>query len=389
MRTLSPRAQATPASGIREIVDLAVGRPGVIRLEIGEPDFPTPAHIVEGAARGVADGFTRYTQSAGLYSLRALLTEEVERQTGLSITPDQITITVGGVQSVFSTMLALVDSGDEVLLPDPGWPNFEMSTVAVGGRPVHYPLLIEREFLPDLDDLERLVTPRTRVLLINSPSNPTGAVFPRATIEALIAFAQRHDLWVVSDEVYSQFVFEGQYVSALPLDPERVIQLNSFSKTFAMTGWRVGYIVANPEVSRLLHKIQEPQTSSVAGPCQKAAEAALLGPRDCVAEMRESYRERRDAVLEVVKSHGLYRYSPRGAFYLMLDVTPSGLDGHAFALRLLEEGLVAVAPGGAFGEVARNQVRISLATERSQLLEGVDRACRLVNRLAAAAAPAR
>jgi aspartate aminotransferase/aminotransferase len=383
MRALARNAEAMPASGIREIVELAVRRPGAIRLEIGEPDFPTPAHIVAGAERGIAEGFTRYTQSAGLHSLRELLAEQVERQTGVSIGPEQITITVGGVQSVFSSLLALLNPGEEVLLPDPGWPNFEMSVLVQGGRALHYPLLIDNDFIPRLEDLERLVTPRTRVMIVNSPSNPTGAVFPPETIRALIAFAQRHDLWVLADEVYGRIVFEGEHVSALPLDPERVLLLNSFSKTYSMTGWRVGYIVANREVARLLHKIQEPQTSSVAGPCQKAAEAALTGPQDCIAEMRASYKDRRDAVLEVVRAHGLYRYTPHGAFYLMLDISPSGLDGHTFALRLLEETGVAVAPGSAFGTVARDQVRISLATERSQLLEGVERACQLVNRLAA------
>jgi aspartate aminotransferase/aminotransferase len=197
-------------------------------------------------------------------------------------------------------------------------------------------------------------------------------------------FAQRHDLWVLADEVYDELIFEDEHVSPFSLDPARTISLNSFSKTYSMTGWRVGYAATvDPELASVLAKVQEPQISSVAGPAQKAAEAALLGPQDCIAEMRNAYRDRRDAVVSVLRAHDLFSYQPRGAFYLMLDISRSGLDGHAFALRLLDEERVAVAPGTAFGDIARDQIRISLATERGALLEGVDRACRLVERLAA------
>jgi aspartate/methionine/tyrosine aminotransferase len=385
VRSLNPAAVEMPPSGIREIVNLAINRPDVIRLEVGEPNFATPAHIVQGALRGIADGFTRYTQSHGLLSLRTLLAEKIQRRTGVLLTPDQVIVGVGGVQVIFATLLTLIDGdrGDEVLLPDPGWPNYEMAVVALRGRPVRYPLHIEDAFVPRIEDLERLVSPRTRVLILNTPSNPTGAVFPRPAVTALMEFAARHDLWVLADEVYEELIFEDEHVSPFALDPARTVMLNSFSKTYSMTGWRVGYAATiDAEVARALAKVQEPQISSVAGPAQKAAEAALLGPQTCVAEMRAAYRDRRDAVVSVLRAHDLYSYQPRGAFYLMLDVSRSGMDGHAFTLRLLDEERVAVAPGTAFGDVARNQVRISLATEREALLEGVERACRLIARLA-------
>ncbi len=316
MRTLSPAALAMPASGIREIVNLAVHRPDVIRLEVGEPNFPTPAHIIEGAVSGIADGFTRYTQSNGLLSLRTLLAEKVERRSGVSLSPDQIIVGIGGVQVIFTTLLALIDGarGDEVLLPDPGWPNYEMAVLALRGRAIRYPLHIENAFVPRIEDLERLVTPRTRILILNSPSNPTGAVFPREVVASLMQFAARYDLWVLADEVYEEIVFDDAHISPFPVDPARTVSLNSFSKTYSMTGWRVGYAsTGNAELAQVMAKIQEPQISSVPGPAQKAAEAALLGPQDCVAQMRDAYRERRDAVGSDIRIAFAGRRESRGS----------------------------------------------------------------------------
>jgi aspartate/methionine/tyrosine aminotransferase len=225
-----------PASGIREIVNLAVHRPNTIRLEVGEPNFPTPEHIVEGAVAVIADGFTHYTQSNGLLSLRSLLAEKVERRSGVSLSPDQIVVGIGGVQVIFTTLLALIDAsrGDEVLLPDPGWPNYEMAVLALGGRAVRYPLHIDNAFVPLIDDLECLVTQRTRVLIVNSPSNPTGAVFPREVVTDLMEFAVRHDLWVLADEVYEEIVFDegaDAHVSLFPMDPDRTSKGSSSTRS--------------------------------------------------------------------------------------------------------------------------------------------------------------
>ena len=378
MKPLAHTPETMPGSGIREIVNLAVTMPDAIRLEVGEPNFPTPRHIVDGAARAVADGFTKYTQSAGLLSLRTLIAEHVGRANGYPVSPDQVNVTVGGVQGVQDIAIALVEAGDEVLVPDPGWPNYEMAVMVREGVPVRYPLLVEHGFVPRVEDLERRVTRRTKLLVLNSPGNPTGAVFPRPVVQALVEFARRHDLYVLADEVYGQLVFEGEHVSPSVFDRERVIVLNSFSKTYAMTGWRVGYVVANPAIARVVAKIQEPMISCVSGVVQKAAEVALTGPQDCVREMRESYRERRDAVVAVLKAHGHHLYTPHGAFYIMVDVGASGIGSREFALLLLREQGVAVAPGTAFGEAGSRFVRISLATEKAQLIEGVERLCRFV-----------
>lgn len=375
MKPLAQAAVNMPGSGIREIVHLAMTMPDVIRLEVGEPNFPTPAHIVEAAHAAANSGFTKYGPSGGLQTLRELLAERISRVNGYAVTATQVNVSVGGVQGVLAAFSALLDPGDEVLIPDPAWPNYEMAILLRGAVPVHYPLYIAQGFVPHPADIERLITDRTKLIIINSPSNPTGAVFPRETIEALVALAQRHDLYLMSDEVYDELIFEGEHVSPALYDAERTIGIYAFSKNYAMTGWRVGYVVANEELAKVITKIQEPMISCVSSPVQKAAEAALTGPQDCIGEMRNSYRERRDAVVELLKEEGYYVYTPQGAFYIMVDVSESRVDSRQFALDLLETCRVAVAPGTAFGNFGDDFVRISLATEKDLLLEGVGRLC--------------
>jgi aspartate/methionine/tyrosine aminotransferase len=378
MKPLAQTATQMPGSGIREIVHLALTMSDVIRLEVGEPNFPTPAHIVEAAYQAANAGFTKYGPSGGLQTLRELLTGRVRRVNGYEVTAAQINISVGGVQGILAALSALLNPGDEVLIPDPAWPNYEMAILLREAVPVHYPLYIEHGFVPQPEHLESLITPRTKLMIINSPSNPTGAVFPRATIESLVALAQRHDLYLLSDEVYDELVFEGEHVSPALYDAERTIGIYAFSKNYAMTGWRIGYVVANGELSKVITKIQEPMISCVASPVQKAAEAALTGLQDCIGEMRDSYRERRDAVVKLLKEEGYYVYTPAGAFYIMVDVSDAGVDSRQFALNLLEQCRVAVAPGTAFGKLGDHFVRISLATEKGLLLEGVRRLCEFV-----------
>jgi aspartate/methionine/tyrosine aminotransferase len=382
MKPLAQGPKKMSGSGIREIVNIAVGMPDAIRLEVGEPNFPTPAHIVEGARQGVEQGFTKYTQSSGLLSLRELLAEKVSKVNGYRASASNINVGVGGVGIIYAAILATVEPGEEVLIPDPAWPNYEMSVLSRGAVSVRYPLFIEHSFIPRIEDLEPLVTERTKMLVINSPSNPTGSVFPRETIKALVAFAQKHDLYLLADEVYDQLIFEGEHVSPAIYDFDRVLSVYSFSKTYSMTGWRVGYGVANEELSELIMKLQEPLISCVSGVSQKAAEAALTGSQDCITEMRESYRERRDAVVSLLKERGNYVYTPSGAFYILIDVSQSGVDSRSFALSLLKDQRVAVAPGTAFGDVGSHLVRVSLATEKSQLVEGVSRLCDFIHVLA-------
>jgi aspartate aminotransferase len=382
MKPLAKGASRMPGSGIREIVNIAIEMPDVIRLEVGEPDFATPQHIVEAAVRAMEEGFTRYVQANGLPGLRGLLAEKVSRANGYPVTARNISVGIGAVEVIAAAMLGVVEPGEEILIPDPGWPNYEMGVLMQGARPVRYPLVKENEFVPRIEDLEQRVTARTKVLIINTPANPSGTVFPREAVKALVEFAQRYDLYLLADEVYDQLIYDGEHVSPAVYDPERTLSVYSFSKTYAMTGWRVGYIVTNEEIAELITKLQSPLISSVPSMLQKAAEAALAGPQDCVAAMRDSYRERRDAVVDLLKERGYYMYTPQGAFYILVDVGRSGLDSRSFALRLLEERKVAVAPGTAFGEAGRQFVRVSLATEKGQLLEGVSRLCFFLDVLA-------
>jgi aspartate aminotransferase len=376
-------ASSMPVSRIREIMELAWEDPEVIHLEVGEPDFPTPEHVVEAAHEAARSGLTRYAPNAGLPELREALADKVTRRNGYEASPDQVVVTQGGIQALYLVLLALLEPGDEVLLPDPAWPNFRMIAHLLGARVLPYPLVSEGDFLPRLEDLERLVTPRTRAILVNTPSNPLGTVVPRELVEPLLEFARRRDLWYISDEVYDEVVFDDAFVSAGAVaDPgDRLVSIYSFSKVYAMTGWRVGYLVAPPDLAKLLTGMQEPIVSCVNTPAQLAALAAVTGPQDVVREMRESYQERRDELLEILERGNLPSSQPSGAFYVWTDVSAANLPSMDFARSLIEREHVAVAPGSAFGDLGEGYVRLSLASSRQDLLEGTSRLVRFVHLL--------
>jgi aspartate aminotransferase len=376
-------ASSMPVSRIREIMELAWEDPEVIHLEVGEPDFPTPEHVVEAAHEAARSGLTRYAPNAGLPELREALADKVTRRNGYEASPDQVVVTQGGIQALYLVLLALLEPGDEVLLPDPAWPNFRMIAHLLGARVLPYPLVSEGDFLPRLEDLERLVTPRTRAILVNTPSNPLGTVVPRELVEPLLEFARRRDLWYISDEVYDEVVFDDAFVSAGAVaDPgDRLVSIYSFSKVYAMTGWRVGYLVAPSDLAKLLTGMQEPIVSCVNTPAQLAALAAVTGPQDVVQEMRESYRERRDELLEILERGNLSSSQPSGAFYVWTDVSAANVPSMEFARSLIEREHVAVAPGSAFGDLGEGYVRLSLASSRQDLLEGTSRLVRFVHLL--------
>lgn len=362
-------------SGIREVMDLAAGRPDVLHLEVGEPDFATPSHVLEAAARAAADGFTKYTPNRGLASLCETICARLERTNAIRATPDQVVVTAGGVNAIMETLIALVDPGDGVLIPDPGWPNYEMMAAVVHADARRYPLDPARGYEPDLDRLAELAAdPRAKVLIVNSPSNPTGAVWRPETIARVVELAARHDLWVVSDEVYEEIVFEGRHLSPASIDNDgRVVTVFSVSKTYAMTGWRIGYLVAPAPLAALVAKVQEPVISCPTSISQKAAEAAIGGPQECVALMRAAYRERRDLAVDALRREDLLASEPHGAFYVLADVSRATRDTYGLARRLVIEHGVAVAPGETFGPAGAGLVRISLATDRDTLAEGIRR----------------
>ena len=355
-------------------MELANSIDGAIRLETGEPNFATPSHICEAAAQAAFDGFTKYTPNAGVMPLREALAAKVAERNGIDATAEQVVVTSGAVAGIYSSMVSLVDPGAEMLLGDPSWPNYAQMMQLLKITPVHFPLRAEADLVPQAADVEPLITERTQAILLNSPGNPTGAVTDAAALADLMELARRHDLLVFSDEVYDEISFDGPYTPAAPLDVDgRVITFFSFSKTYAMTGWRVGYLVVPPGVSPLIVRAQEPITSCVNAPAQMGALAAVTGPQDCVAEMRDAYRQRRDLVTGFLTGRGIPHVRPRGAFYLMVDVSRSGSTGKDFVLRLLNERQVAVVPGDTFGPGSGRFVRISLATAPDLLMEGVAR----------------
>lgn len=371
-----------PRSGIREVMDLAwkVEKEGpVIHLEVGQPDFPTPEHVVEAACRYLHEGHTKYVPNAGMGPLRAAVARRFEREYGVPTAPEQILVTPGAVMSVASAFLALLEPGEEVLLPDPGWPNYTMAVALTHGQAIYYPLRPERRFMPDLDELERLISPRTKILLLCTPSNPTGQVYDAATMKRLMALARKHDLWVLSDEIYGDIVFGEDHASALPFDEDgRSLIVSGMSKSYAMTGFRVGFTRARADYIELAAKLQEPFVSCGSGFSQLAAVDALEGPQDCVVAMREAYHRRRDVALEVLRAHGMYQYSPGGAFYLLIDISATGMDSREFTFELLRSRRVAVAPGNTFGKVSDRHVRISIASSEESIREGVTRICELI-----------
>ncbi|MFP4149337.1 MAG: pyridoxal phosphate-dependent aminotransferase [Nitriliruptoraceae bacterium] len=371
---MAPTAAAVQHSGIREIVNLVLGDPtlDVVRLEIGEPGFATPAHIV--AAGAQAAGSARYAPSAGHGHLREALAGRLARVHGLAVDAQDVIVTQGAVQACFATLAALVGPGDEVLLPDPAWPNYEMQTTLLGATPVRYPLRARQSFIPDPDEVAGLVTDRTRVLVLNSPGNPTGAVLPAETVQALVELAIDRDLVLLADEVYDELIFEGGAANVLAYDRDHVVGVYSFSKTYAMTGWRVGYAVAPRWLSPTLAKLQEPMLSCIPDPMAAGAMAALEGPQDIVPEMRDAYRSRRDLVVGLLADAGLEVATPRGAFYVMLPLAP-GTDSRRAAIDLVRAG-VSTAPGTAFGAVAADHLRLSLASVEADLREGLARLLR-------------
>ena len=364
-------AMRLPHSGIREIVDLALGATTpIIRLEIGEPDFSTPAHVTE-AAFDAARVRVSYVQTAGVPALREAVGARLHNAYGVAAPLERVLITHGAVQAIDAILSAVVGAGDEVLVPDPAWPNYEMQATLIGATAVHYSLRPEDAFQPDLDEIRRLITPRTRVIVLNSPNNPTGTVMAPELVAGIVALAVENDLLVVSDEVYDEIVFDGSHVNAAALAPDHVASVFSFSKTYAMTGWRVGYALVPDWLADTVTRILELESSCVSSVTQAAALAAVTGPQEVVAHMRDAYRSRRDVAVGILTGAGVDLVRPEGAFYLMLPL-PAGTDSRLAALDLVSAG-VSFAPGSAFGRTTPHHLRVSLATSEEGIREGLSR----------------
>ena len=364
----------------------ATGR-SVIHLEIGEPDFDTPANIREAAKRALDDGFTHYPPFLGLPALREAIAADASARKGISVGADRVVVTPGAKPIMYYAMLALVEPGDEVIVPDPGFPIYESMTRFSGGVPVALPIRQANDFRADLDELESLVTPRTRMLVLNSPANPTGGLFTREDIERIADLALRHDLVVMADEIYGRIVYEGEHVSiaSLPGLLDRTIILDGFSKTYAMTGWRLGYAILPEPLIAPYGRLIINSVSGTSAFSQVAAVEALTGPQDEVEAMVAEFKGRRDLVVDGLNEiPGITCIQPHAAFYVFPDISGTGLDGAELARRLLNEVGVCVLAGTAFGGVGRDHVRISYANSRPNLTEALARIRSVVAPLVAA-----
>ncbi len=386
MKALATSVTGIDRSPIRFILDRAAAYPDAVHLEIGQPDFGPPAHVLEAAVRATLNEYTGYTANSGLLALREAIVTKLARENNMHVTPDNIMVTVGAMQAVYSTMKVFLNPGDEILLPDPGYGNFTMAARLGYAVPRFYPTVPSRGFEPDLTALEALITDKTRVLFISSPSNPTGAVYSEETVRACLDLCRRHDLYLVSDETYDRLVFEGQHVSPAQWDDEgRVVSIFTTSKTYAMTGWRVGYAVGSDDVIAAMVKIQEPMTSCVNTVAQHGAIAALLGPQDCVETMRAEYRRRRDLAVELALENELSVSYPHGAFYMLVDISSQPKGSLPFCCDLLDAEHLAVAPGVSFGERCDGYVRISLCANAESLQSGIPRLADYLHRVSDAA----
>jgi aspartate/methionine/tyrosine aminotransferase len=379
-RTPSVAIQQLPRSGIRVVYDEANKYPDCIRLEVGEPSFPTPSHIKDAASEAMSANFTRYTPNAGIADLREALVDKLRQRNGIIATAEDVIVTNGAVASLYTSLAALVNPGDEILISDPSWPNYFQMTKLLQAKAVYYPLRLSNDLVPSAEDIEAQITSRTRVLILNSPGNPSGAMIPEPRLREILDVARRHDLWVVSDEVYDEIYFDRPPVSLQPLDSDgRVLSVFSFSKTYAMTGWRVGYLVGSPEIVRHIVRAQEPTTSCVNSIAQKAAIAAIRGDQTCVAEMRAAYAGRCTLVTGILDDHGIAYSKPTGAFYTMIDISGAGMSDVEFVSRMITERRVAIVPGSAFGPGSSNFVRISLAASDDDLKTGISRLAEAIN----------
>jgi aspartate aminotransferase len=375
MPELARHIASVPASGIRRVFEAAHGLPDVIMLAIGEPDAEPAPHIAAAARRAWEEGITDYTPNGGLPEFRRAVARKLEAVNGIRVDDDQVWATVGATQALYQAQGLVLDPGDEILVPDPGYTTFPMAARMHSAVPVRYRLRAEHGFLPRVAELEELVTDRTRALLINSPSNPLGVVFPKGTLRELLDFAKRHDLWVISDEVYEYFAHGRPHTSIASLDDDdRVLSVFSLSKTYAMTGIRAGYLVTPPGLGDELRRVQEGSISCINAPAQLAAIAALTGPQDAVHAAAEHYRDNVAQATALLADRGIPHYEPEGAFYLWIDVShASGGAVQSWAERFVIEQRVAVAPGSAFGPSGEGWIRVCAASPTAELLEGLRR----------------
>ena len=382
MMKVADRMESIPFSGIRKVFEEVNRRQAagenIIHLEIGRPDFDTPTHIKKAAKKALDEGKVHYSSNYGVPELREAIVQKLKKDNGLSYDPaTEIIVTVGGNEAVFITMMALLNPGEEVLIPDPCWLHYFYCAQMAGAVPISVPIREENEFIPHIDDFRSRITPKTRMIVINTPNNPTGAVYDVEILEELAQLARERDLLVLSDEIYEKMVYAGNHhfsVGGFPGMRERTITVNGFSKIYAMTGWRLGYTAANQELTRAMIRIHQYTTVCATSFAQWGGIAALGGPQSEAEMMVKEFDRRRKLVYAALKEmHGIEVLEPKGAFYVFPNIKALGKSAEELSWYLLDEAKIAVVPGTVLGDFGADHIRISYANSHENLEIAMDR----------------
>ena len=376
-RAIGSRAQPLQPGLRQEMFNLARGIEDLIALGRGDPDFPTPSHIIEAAKQALDEGYTHYTPWPGLLELRKAIADKLARENGVEIDPTtEVVVTSGAQEAVFLTLQLLIDPGDEILMPDPHYTAYDGGITLAGGKIVPVPIYEEDNFKVRLDQIERRITPKTKALVLVTPHNPTGNVTPLSTIEGIAALARQHDFVVISDEIYEKYIFDDSAhysIASFPGMRERTIMINGFSKAYCMTGWRVGYVVAPKDFIAFFGGLK--YSASICAPAisQRAALAALTGPQDYIQNIITCLDERRRFLMNALDDMGLTYAYPQAGFVVFTNIKSTGLSSVEFCRKILQEAHVQIFPGNLYGESGEGYVRISILAPIPQLEEAVAR----------------
>lgn len=349
----------------------------ITHFEIGQPDYPTFENVSQVGIQAIKDGKTRYTPPTGMPSLREALAEHAGRQRGIEFQPDEVVVSPGGKPNLFFPTLALVEPGDEVIYPNPGFPTYEAMIKVAGGVPVAVPLLEENQFSFDLEAFDKLINQKTKLIILNSPSNPTGGVIPSADLEHIASQSERYDCWIMTDELYTRIVYDGleaPSIASLPGMKTRTIIVDGFSKTYSMTGWRLGFGIMPVELAKRIDLLLTHSVGSTAHFTQFAGLEAITGPQDMVDVMVTEYQHRRNAVVDGLNAiPGFVCQKPQGAFYVFPNITGTGIDSTELANLILEKAGVALLPGNSFGKHGEGYLRISYANSLENIQKGLEK----------------
>ncbi len=376
MKIKSERIKNIKPSGIRRIFELAQGLEGVISLGLGAPDMDTPNNIKEAMKNALNEGFTSYSPNMGYLELRNAISEKYENEYGLSYNNEEICVTCGGCEGLLDIFQGLIDKNDEVLIPDPGFLTYPAQITFPGGKPIPYPLKESNNFEIDPEDLNERINTKTKMIVINYPNNPTGAIMDAKKMKSIIQIAADNDLLILSDEVYEKLVYDGKKHICLPTlgEKERIIILNSFSKTYCMTGWRLGYVIAPKEIIKSINLVHQMNSACANSAAQMAAVAALKGDQSFTESIRKEFEERRNIIHKGLnKIDGIRSTKPGGAFYIFPNISETGLTSQQFAEKLISDIKVATVPGDEFGKMGEGYVRMAYTIPKEKIKEAIER----------------